>query len=180
MNALNIIDKYYPEENELKRILLTHSRSVADKALWIADKHPELNLDKAFLEEAAMLHDIGIFLTDAPGIFCFGDKPYICHGYLGADLLREEGFPRHALVCERHTGAGISAESIIKQDLPIPHREMLPVSMEEQVICFADKFFSKTRLEKEKSVEGALKSISKYGEDGIKRFNTWCERFLEL
>ncbi|RGN50401.1 MULTISPECIES: HD domain-containing protein [unclassified Bacteroides] len=178
MNALNIIDKYYPEENELKRILLTHSRSVADKALWIADKHPELNLDKAFLEEAAMLHDIGIFLTDAPGIFCFGDKPYICHGYLGADLLREEGFPRHALVCERHTGAGISAESIIKQDLPIPHREMLPVSMEEQVICFADKFFSKTRLEKEKSVEGALKSISKYGEDGIKRFNTWCERFL--
>ena len=55
---------------------------------------------------------------------------------------------------------------------------MLPVSMEEQVICFADKFFSKTRLEKEKSVEGALKSISKYGEDGIKRFNTWCERFL--
>lgn len=178
MNALNIIDKYYPEENELKRILLTHSRSVADKALWVADKHPELNLDKAFLEEAAMLHDIGIFLTDAPGIFCFGDKPYICHGYLGADLLREEGFPRHALVCERHTGAGISAESIIKQDLPIPHREMLPVSMEEQVICFADKFFSKTRLEKEKSVEGALKSISKYGEDGIKRFNTWCERFL--
>ena len=178
MNALNIIDKYYPEENELKRILLTHSRSVADKALWIADKHPELNLDKAFLEEAAMLHDIGIFLTDAPGIFCFGDKPYICHGYLGADLLREEGFPRHVLVCERHTGAGISAESIIKQDLPIPHREMLPVSMEEQVICFADKFFSKTRLEKEKSVEGALKSISKYGEDGIKRFNTWCERFL--
>lgn len=178
MNALNIIDKYYPEENELKRILLTHSRSVADKALWIADKHPELNLDKAFLEEAAMLHDIGIFLTDAPGIFCFGDKPYICHGYLGADLLREEGFPRHALVCERHTGAGISAESIIKQDLPIPHREMLSVSMEEQVICFADKFFSKTRLEKEKSVEGALKSISKYGEDGIKRFNTWCERFL--
>ena len=178
MNALNIIDKYYPEENELKRILLTHSRSVADKALWIADKHPELNLDKAFLEEAAMLHDIGIFLTDAPGIFCFGDKPYICHGYLGADLLREEGFPRHALVCERHTGAGISAESIIKQDLPIPHREMLPVSMEEQVICFADKFFSKTRLEKEKSVEGALKSISKYGEDGIKRFNTWCELFL--
>ena len=178
MNALNIIDKYYPEENELKRILLTHSRSVADKALWIADKHPELNLDKAFLEEAAMLHDIGIFLTDAPGIFCFGTEPYICHGYLGADLVRKEGFPQHALVCERHTGAGISAESIIKQDLPIPHREMLPVSMEEQVICFADKFFSKTRLEKEKSVEGALKSISKYGEDGIKRFNTWCERFL--
>ena len=65
MDALAIIDKYYPEDNELKRILVTHSRSVADKALWIAETHPELELDKQFLEEAALLHDIGVFLTDA-------------------------------------------------------------------------------------------------------------------
>ena len=45
MNALAIINKYYSEENELKHILLTHSRSVADKALQIAVKHPELHLD---------------------------------------------------------------------------------------------------------------------------------------
>ena len=82
MDALAIINKYYPEDNELKHILLTHSRSVADKALWIAGKHPELNLDKQFLEEAAMLHDIGIFMTDADGICCFGSYSYICHGYL--------------------------------------------------------------------------------------------------
>lgn len=43
MDALAIINKYYPEDNELKHILLAHSRSVADKALWIAGKHPELN-----------------------------------------------------------------------------------------------------------------------------------------
>ena len=48
MDALAIINKYYPEDNELKHILLAHSRSVADKALWIAGKHPELNLDKQF------------------------------------------------------------------------------------------------------------------------------------
>ena len=117
MDALAIINKYYPEDNELKHILLAHSRSVADKALWIAGKHPELNLDKQFLEEAAMLHDIGIFMTDADGICCFGSYSYICHGYLGADLMRKEGFPRHALVCERHTGAGISLQSIIDQQL---------------------------------------------------------------
>jgi uncharacterized protein len=52
------------------------------------------------------------------------------------------------------------------------------VSLEEQVICFADKFFSKTRLDQEKSIERALKSISKYGEEGVNRFNDWCERFL--
>ena len=174
MNALAIINKYYSEENELKHILLTHSRSVADKALQIAVKHPELHLDTGFLEEAALLHDIGIFMTDASGIQCFGTHPYICHGYLGSELLMKEGYPRHALVCERHTGAGMSLQSIIEQDLPIPHRDMIPVSMEEQVICFADKFFSKTHLDREKSVEKALKSISRYGEDGVIRFKHWC------
>lgn len=178
MDALAVINKYYPKDDELKHILLTHSRSVADKALWIADRHPELNLDRTFLEEAALLHDIGVFLTDAPGIHCHGSHPYICHGYLGSQLLQAEGFPKHALVCERHTGAGLSLNGILEQNLPVPHREMVPVSLEEQVICFADKFFSKTRLDSEKSVEKALKSISKYGEEGVLRFNDWCERFL--
>ena len=178
MNPIELIDAYYPEENERKHILLVHSRLVAEKALRIADGHPELNLDKDFLYEAGMLHDIGIFLTNAPGIFCFGDQPYICHGYLGADLMRREGYPRHALVCERHTGAGLSLDDIIAQNLPVPHRDMLPVSMEEQVICFADKFYSKTHLEREKTVEKARKSISNFGNVGLERFDHWCEQFL--
>ena len=162
----------------MKHILLTHSRSVADKALEIAGRHPELGLDRDFLYEGAMLHDIGVFLTDADSIFCFGDKPYICHGYLGADLMRAEGYPRHALVCERHTGAGLSLEQILAQDLPVPHRDMVPVSMEEQVICFSDKFFSKTHLDREKTVEKARKSLEKYGLAGVQRFDKWCELFL--
>ena len=178
MNPIELIDAYYPEDNERKHILLVHSRLVAEKALCIADGHPELNLDKDFLYEAGMLHDIGIFLTDAPGIFCFGNQPYICHGYLGADLMRREGYPRHALVCERHTGAGLSLDDIVAQNLPVPHRDMLPVSMEEQVICFADKFYSKTHLEQEKSVEKARKSLQRYGEAGLQRFDHWCELFL--
>lgn len=178
MNSIEIIDKYYPQDNELKNILLVHSRSVARKALQMLDKHPELQLDRDFVESAALLHDIGIFQTNAPGIYCSGTHPYICHGYLGADLLREEGLPRYALVCERHTGAGIELKNIIEQQLPIPHREMVPLSMEEQLICFADKFFSKTHLDREKTVDGARKSITKYGEEGLMRFNRWCELFL--
>ena len=178
MNAFSMIDKYYPNENQLKGILLIHRKSVAEKALAIARSHPELKLDTDFLYEAALLHDIGIFKTDAPKIECFGEYPYICHGYLGADLLREEGYPRHALVCERHTGAGLSLEAIERQQLPIPHREMLPVSLEEQVVCFADKFFSKTKLNQEKTVEKALKSVAKFGDDGAERFMNWCRIFL--
>jgi uncharacterized protein len=178
MLPIDIIDKHYPEANELKHILLTHSRSVAERALQIARQHPELKADETFLYQAAMLHDIGIFLTDAPGIYCFGTHPYICHGYLGAELMRKEGYPQHALVCERHTGAGISLEAIEQQNLPIPHREMLPVTIEEQIICFADKFYSKSHLERVRTPEEARRSLSRFGEAGVARFDHWCKQFL--
>lgn len=176
-NYQQIIDKYYPESNELKQILMVHSRKVADKALAIAKAHPELNLDVDFLEEASMLHDLGIFRTDAAGIQCFGTEPYICHGSIGSEILRAEGWPLHALVCERHTGAGLSLRQIQEQNLPVPHRELMPVSLEEQVICYADKFFSKTRPSEEKTFERALKSLQKFGPEGAARFEEWHRRF---
>ncbi|MBO7660616.1 MAG: HDIG domain-containing protein [Bacteroidaceae bacterium] len=177
MDYQAIIDKYYPEENELRRILMIHSRSVADKALAIAEAHPELPINKQFVEEAAMLHDIGIFRTNAPSIYCFGTEPYVCHGTIGAQLMREEGFPQHALVCERHTGSGLSLLEIERQNLPVPHHDMLPLSLEEKLICYADKFFSKTHLERERTVEQARNSLLKFGEEGIARFDTWIQLF---
>lgn len=178
MNYQNIIDQYYSEENALRRILLVHSRQVTERALRIADAHPELAIDRPFVQEAAMLHDIGIFLCDAPGIACHGKEPYICHGRLGAEILRKEGYERHARVCERHTGAGITEAQIIAQNLPLPHQDFLPETMEEKVICYADKFFSKTHLDREKTIEKAEKSLMKFGEEGVKRFQQW-ERMFE-
>lgn len=178
MDYLKIIDKYYPEENEQKRILTVHSRRVADKALELARLHPEMQLDLQFIEEAAMLHDIGIKECDAAGICCFGTHPYICHGTIGAEMLRQEGFPRHALVCERHTGTGLTLDYILTNNLPLPHRDLVPVSLEEQLICFADKFFSKTHPEQEKTKEAALRSVAKFGDECAEKFNHWCKKFL--
>lgn len=173
----SILQKYCKDEKQL-HILVTHSRAVADKALEIARRHPELGADEAFIEEAAMLHDIGIVGVNAPAIACIGTEPYICHGILGAEMLRAEGMERHALVCERHTGTGLTLQQIVEQQLPLPHRDMQPQSIEEQIICFADKFFSKTRLDTEKSVEQARRSLEKFGEEGLVKFDAWCERFL--
>lgn len=172
-----VIDKYYTEDNELKHILLVHSQSVAQKALQIVCSHPELHLDADFVREAAMLHDIGIIRTNAPGIQCFGKEHYIRHGLLGAEMMRAEGFPRHARVCERHTGAGISKEGIEQQNLPLPLRDFLPETMEEKLICYADKFYSKTHLDREKTVDQALRSIARFGDDGKQRFMEWITLF---
>lgn len=178
MDSLSIINEYYPSENDLRRILLTHSRSVADRCLLIARKHPELRLDTEFLEEAALLHDIGIYQCDAPGIQCFGTEPYICHGLIGGRLLREKGLVRHAQVCERHTGTGLSHEQIIAQQLPLP-LDMIyePDTLEEQVVCYADKFYSKTRLDLERTVEQTARSLEKFGEAGLQRFFHWVDLF---
>ena len=172
-----IIHKYYSNNPELLQILLKHSKAVADKALAIAEAHPELRLDRQFIMEAAMVHDIGIIKTDAPDIQCFGTEPYIRHGVLGAEMLRAEGYPRHARVCERHTGAGLSLKEIEEQRLPLPHEDLLPETLEEKVICYADKFFSKTKLEREKTLAEAERSVAKHGEEGLKRFREMEEIF---
>ena len=177
MNPYEIIAKYYAPGSELYEILVRHSEAVRDKALALARKHPELELDLEFIAEAAMLHDIGILETDAAGIKCFGTHRYIEHGYLGAEMMRREGYPRHALVCERHTGTGLKLADIIARDLPVPHRELCPVSLEEQLICYADKFFSKTRIDSEDSYERVEQKMKKWGEESVEKLKEWQNLF---
>lgn len=179
MKPMDIIAKYYKPRSKAYKILVTHCNVVTEKALKIAQNHKELLPDIAFIQEASMMHDIGIFKTNAPYLYCFGEYPYICHGYLGCELLVAEGYPDHALVCERHTGIGITTEEIVASRLPLPLRDFVPVSVEEQIICFADKFFSKSGdLLQEKSLGAVRKSIQKFGNKNVARFNEWCEIFL--
>ncbi len=120
-----------------------------------------------------------VFLTNTLELGCFGTYPYISHGYLGRELLEKEGLSRHALVCECHVGVGISIDDIKKQNLPLPHRDMLSVSIEEQIICFADKFFSKDEqfIETEKPISLIRKNLSQFGHDKVTRFNSWLKTF---
>ncbi len=178
MNPYELLQKYYSSNEGTYAILVNHCESVANKAIDIANKHPEMPLDKTFLFEATMLHDIGIYLTNAPSIGCTGTYPYVCHGYLGSAILMKEKLPLHALVCERHTGTGISKEEIIARNLPLPLRDMRPISLEEQVICFADLFFSKTHLEEELPIATIEKKLQKYNAQSVEQFHRWCDLFL--
>lgn len=171
MDTVNLIKKYYAPDFSALSILLEHSRLVTKKCIQIAEAVSYLNPDMAFIKEAAMLHDIGIFLTNAPGIGCYGAKDYICHGYLGRELLEGDGFHAHALVCERHVGVGLTMSEIRLHNLPIPVRDMLPVTIEEKIICYADKFFSKDSPEVEKTLEQVRMEIGRYGTEMLKRLD---------
>ena len=179
MDPLKIIQKYYDPKSVSYYFLVKHSESVAKKAVEIAKRLKNPDIDLKFIEEAAMLHDIGIFLTDKPEIGCYGNKPYICHGYLGREILEKEGLPKHGLVCERHILTGLTAQDIKEQNLPLPKRDMVPISIEEQIICFADKFFSKNEefLTKEEPIEKIRRDIMRFGGDKVKVFDKWLKEF---
>lgn len=174
-----LINLYYPEGHPVREILLTHSIQVRDKALSIADKHPELKADRELLVGGAMLHDIGILATYAPKINCFGKHPYIMHGVIGREMIEKSGLKHLALFAERHTGTGLSLNEIVAANLPLPHRNMVPETVEEKIICFADLFFSKSKdLKKEKSMDEISENLSKFGPEQLERFNKWCQLFL--
>ncbi|MBU0986810.1 MAG: phosphohydrolase [Proteobacteria bacterium] len=179
MNPIDIISEFYEPGSRIFNLLVRHGQDVARKAIQAAQKVPHLNPSLDFIKEAAMLHDIGIFLTNSPELGCTGKYAYICHGYLGREMLVNLGLPVHALVCERHVGVGITAEEIQRHRLPLPERNMVPVSIEEQIICFADKFFSKNndRIETEKSVKEILLSLERYGTDKVMTFQSWVKLF---
>lgn len=179
MKPIDIINKFYKPGSETRKILVTHSNAVAKKALKAAKRVSHLNPDYRFVKEAALLHDIGIFYTNAASLGCTGKYPYVSHGYLGRKLLEDIGLPRHALVCERHVGVGLTLDEIQKHRLPLPKRDAVPISIEEQIVCYADKFFSKKKDHngEEQPVEAVLKQIEAYGQDKVERFKAWVDLF---
>jgi len=179
MNPIDFLAQYYDLRSKAFKILLEHGKQVAKKARAAAKMVPGLKPDLEFINTAAMLHDIGIFQTHSPGFGCFGKHPYICHGILGSRLLKKKGHARLALVCERHIGAGISTADIRQQHLPLPNRNMIPISIEEQIICYADKYFSKNSNGRpaENSIAEIIDNLSRYGPDKVQRFESWTKKF---
>ena len=198
MTALDIIYHFYPQDTELRRLLLLHSQCVAEKSLQILDQCERagktLSIDRKLVVDGAMLHDIGICMCDARGILCEGTEPYICHGTIGAQMLRDYlaelkqetinnldvDLEACARICERHTGAGLTAQNILDQHLPItPVRDLLPETLEEKLVCLADKFFSKSGdPSKEKELGRVCRSMEKFGPDSVSRFADLRNLFL--
>lgn len=177
--ALEVIEKFYTKDSDLYNLLILHSKQVADLSVAILDKHPEIKADPSFVYRAAMLHDIGVIKTDASGIFCNGTYPYICHGYLGADMLRSIGLDNYSFVAERHTGTGLTAKNIKERNLPLPSdRIYTPQTLEESLICYADKFYSKAKPARIKTVEEVRKSLLKWGDETVRQFELWHTKFL--
>lgn len=176
-DAFKAINKYYGHEPKLRAILLRHSTQVADMALEIVESH-HLPLDARQVAVASMLHDIGIIRTEAESIGCHGTQPYLMHGIIGAEILSNEGFDETiAGVAAHHTGAGITREDIISQGLPLPIDDYCPRNLLEKLICYADKFYSKSGDMQRKSLENVRHGMARFGEPTLRRFDELHKMF---
>lgn len=177
LDTYAVLKRYF--DGESLELIVAHGAAVANLALDIGRSLDLADGELTFLEEAAMLHDIGVCRVHAPGIGVYGDAPYIMHGILGRAILEEEGLPRHALVCERHIGVGLSEVDISSQRLPLPLRDMTPQVLTEEIICFSDLFFSKKpgKLSHRKSVHRVRGKLAGFGEGKIQIFDAWLVRF---
>ena len=130
--AIELLRKYAPSEEDFKAVL-AHAKAVQKAAVKMCRK---VKCDVNFVKTACLLHDIGRFQCIKP----------IWHGLVGAKILLEEGLPRHALVAERHLGAGISKEDIREQKIDLPLKDYVPKTAEEKIVAHADNLVFGARI----------------------------------
>ena len=86
------------------------------------------------------------------------------HALIGGQILRQEGLPEElARICETHILGGLDSQDAKKVGLP--ERDFLPESLEEKIVCLADKMTAgKTHV----SIEERFKRwFQKYGKSTI-------------
>lgn len=116
--------KYGSSENVVNHCLACAdiSRRLCQKA--VAAGHP---VDEGEAVAGALLHDIGRSKTQL-----------VDHGHVGAAILEKEGVdPGVVEIVRRHVGAGISPEEAAS--LGFPPGDYIPKTLEEKLVCFADK-----------------------------------------
>jgi uncharacterized protein len=77
---------------------------------------------------------------------------------------------------------GLTKDDIISQGLPLPARDMLPLSPEEKIICCADLFYSKNpdKISHEKTIEEVMAGLATFGADKLIIFEGWLKKlYLE-
>jgi len=116
-------------KNHCPEKVIQHTQAVAALAVEIAKqlqkKGQPVNLQ--LVEAGALLHDLGRSQTHS-----------VDHAIVGAKLAQQEGMPKEIVsIIKRHVGAGITDEEA--KWLGWPQDSYIPQTLEEKIVCYADK-----------------------------------------
>ncbi len=134
----------------LENNILQHQLAVMREARDIAYNIKKVKLNIRLIKIGALMHDIGRTRNHS-----------LLHGPMGGDIIREHGFSEElARIAERHSMAGLSPAEA--QTFNLPDRIYEPQTIEEKIVCLADKYYIGT--EKVTVQERFQRWIDKYGE----------------
>jgi len=181
VDYLKIIHKYIKPNSFAYCFYISHAVLVTAKAVKIARRLKLSGNKVRFIEEAAMLHDIGIINTKAEEIGCNGKKPYICHIIEGQKILEKERLCKHALVARTHIGVGLTRNEITSNKSPLPLEDFIAKTIEEEIISYADLFFTKNpkTIWQEISFKEVKKDVCRFGIKHLEILNRWHKKFGE-
>lgn len=165
--------KYAPNE-QLFELVFAHCKIVLEIADHLLQRKQH-NLNYDLVKTGALAHDIGAYT-----FFALekeeGEKLYYKHAFEGANILRKENYPDEVCnLVEHHLGVGLPKEEIIERKLELPVKDFLPLTIEERLVLYADKFHSKTP--KFNTYVSYMQFTAQFGEEAQKRFKALSEEF---
>jgi len=129
--ALNLLVKAGCSPN-----VVEHCKSVSAFSVKVARacQKRDLKVDFSLVEISGLLHDIGRSKTHS-----------VDHALVGGEIARSFGLPNSVVsIIERHAGGGIPKEEAKKMGWPA--KDYLPKTLEEKIVCYADKRIAGLRI----------------------------------
>jgi uncharacterized protein len=134
-------------ENGCSRRVIKHCKAVSDLAVKFANSCQQngVKVDVELVEVGALLHDIGRSKTHN-----------VNHGVIGMEIAQSLNLPQSVIsIIERHVGGGITADEAEKLGWPV--KDYLPTTLEEKIVCYADKLIEGRKVV---PIEKTLNSLS--------------------
>lgn len=166
--------KYY---EKLLDLCWTHCQIVKKIALQIAaelKKNYSIEVDGDLIKAGALVHDIGLYN-------CLDDNfqkvvRYATHGLIGYEILKKEGVEEKVARFSLCHTAGLTKEEIIAQEIPMEAKDYIPITLEEEIVSYADTFHSKGHPGFN-TYEKMEDKYSKYGDNAVTMLRRFRKKF---
>jgi len=149
------------QENGCPSKVIRHCEEVANVALDVAHElqNKGVKVDLQLVEAGALLHDIGRTKTHS-----------VDHGLAGSQIAEAADVPESVVnIIKRHVGGGIISKEA--REFGWPEDNYVPVTLEEKIVCYADKLIDKS---KRVSIDVEIERLNKQG------FTQTAERIRKL
>ena len=122
-----MLESFCPK-NVVKHCLMVSAKSYDLAGLILLNGS---KIDAELCKVGGLIHDIGRYKSHG-----------LNHGIIGAEMLKNH--PQLARIAKTHVGGGISKQEAI--DLKLGNEDLMPVALEEKVVCYADKLVQGNRF----------------------------------